>query len=299
MLKEKTAVLVNKAFRLRYQNIGWKVTFVKPGGTLSVSMTGEKCNQGCSHCEGRYLKAMTDISLVSSKPEKYRDKYKSILISGGFLEDMRLPIAEHAKEIRRLKQAGFRLNFHVQRVNGEDIDVIKNYADCVSIDYIASKKIIEEVYKSPSYEPIQTIDTILNLRDSVKVVPHITLGLDRGKIDSEYKGLEDLKKADIDYLVLNIIRPGKNTEFESINIPSNQEILRFLCAARIKFPYISISLGCMRPGGSLRIKIDNMALLAGLNTIVNPLTMSMEYAVSLGLEPDFYEECCALGILIY
>jgi uncharacterized radical SAM superfamily protein len=296
---KKTALLVDRAFSLRNQNLGWKVTFVKPHATLSVSMTGTECCQRCAHCDGRYLNSMTHIENVVSDPEQYLEQYSSLLISGGFIEDMRLPIAENEENIRKLKQAGFRLNFHVQKVRGRDIEVISTYADSVSIDYMASPKIIQDVYKTTSYEPPQIIDTILNLRDSVKVVPHITLGLEKGRIESEYTAIEDLKQADIDYLVVNVLRPGKNTEFQDVQVPDNKEILRFLCACRSRFPYLSLAIGCMRPGGSLRRKIDNLALIAGFDTIVNPLPETMEYAIRMGLDPSFSEECCALGALIY
>jgi uncharacterized radical SAM superfamily protein len=206
---------------------------------------------------------------------------------------MRIPLYENRDKIKKLKKMGFELNFHAQRLDDKDVPVLLEYASAVSVDYIASEDVIKRVYKSRTFRPGETLKNIFFLRERVKVVVHITLGIDRGVINHEYRALDDLK--DMDYLVINILRAGKNTEFQNVAGPDLKSIFAFFCFARLGFPFIPLCLGCMRPGGKRRLKIDNLALMAGFDTIVNPGVKSMEFALLKGLDPLFFDQCCALG----
>ena len=67
-------------------------------------------------------------------------------------------------------------------------------------------------------------------------------------------------------------------------------------AARLRFPTVPIHLGCMRPHGEYRERLDPLAVRAGVNVIVSPARTAVALARDLGLEVDRREECCAVRL---
>ena len=60
------------------------------------------------------------------------------------------------------------------------------------------------------------------------------------------------------------------------------------------FPQVPLYLGCMRPGGRYRESLDQLALQAGINKIVQPVPALRQLASDLGLTVIRGEECCSL-----
>jgi len=64
--------------------------------------------------------------------------------------------------------------------------------------------------------------------------------------------------------------------------------------ARVALPSVRLYLGCIRPHGGYRQIVDDLAVRAGINGIVNPTRAAEQTAVAWGLEPIWGSECCAL-----
>jgi len=64
--------------------------------------------------------------------------------------------------------------------------------------------------------------------------------------------------------------------------------------ARLRLPDVPLWLGCMRPHGHYRQKLDPLAVRAGVNKIVSPARQAVDMAEELGLTVMCGRECCAL-----
>lgn len=287
--------LFNEAFSIRQENFGWDATLVFPRSTRAVSLTGRNCDQGCAHCNGRFLHSMDGLDSFLKRARRGEvEGVRSLLISGGFTGPMRLPILPFRQSLEELREMGFSLNFHTGLPDEETIDFLASAADAVSIDIVTSSRVLERVYNAPGFSGSEFLDAYLRLRGRTKTVPHLCIGLDGGKIGWEYEAIEKLSALGPAVLTLNILKPSKDTRFEGVDPPPLAEIARFLAIARILLPHTALSIGCMRPGGRYRFRADNIALLAGVNKLVNPVLPTIEFAARLGLNPVPWDACCSL-----
>lgn len=262
------------------------ISFAYPHQTKSISVTGNQCEQDCAHCGGHYLKGMLPISAME------KSTATSFLISGGCRADGAVPIGEYVAQLKTLKQ-GRRYNLHVGLMAEEEIKKISTIADCVSFDFVGDDETIREVFGMErtvqDYSHCYTA-----LRQQVKVMPHICIGLHGGQIRGEYRAVELLQELGVDALTFIIFRPTKGTRYENCLPPKMEEVVKLLGWAREQCPSIPIHLGCMRPGGNYRSEIDQWAVRIGIDTIVNPTPKAVELARELGLSILRREECCVL-----
>ncbi len=107
--------------------------------------------------------------------------------------------------------------------------------------------------------------------------------------------IEDMiKKYPLITLVLVILLPLTGTGMESVVPPSIEEIGEFFETSRLSLPTTPILLGCARPLGAMKIKIDQLAINAGLNGIAFPSEGIVGYAGEKGLKPSFINACCGV-----
>ncbi|MHA1410773.1 MAG: hypothetical protein ACTSQY_10790, partial [Candidatus Odinarchaeia archaeon] len=126
------------------------------------------------------------------------------------------------------------------------------------------------------------------------VVPHICLGLNKGKIKEEFKALKTIKKYNPELLVVIIFTPTKGTKLENTKTVSKYELERFFALLRLIFPQTELSLGCMRPRKKLKITIDNAAFSTGFNRIVLPSIQIKKSASDKGINIKKFNGCCCL-----
>ncbi|MEE9126770.1 MAG: radical SAM protein, partial [Planctomycetota bacterium] len=96
-------------------------------------------------------------------------------------------------------------------------------------------------------------------------------------------------------LVLVVLMPLGGTPMAGVVPPSLPEIGAFFAAARSALPATPVLLGCARPLGDMKEKIDRLAVDAGLNGIAYPADGIVAYARDKGLEPDFINACCGVS----
>ena len=261
----------------------------------SISLTGNYCSLNCAHCGKHYLESMrkpTRRELVDYCVSLEREGYTGCLLSGGLDSRLKVPLDKYAGEIREIKKrTSLKLNAHVGFIDEGDLEWVK-YVDVVSLDFVGDDDVIRRVYKIK-----RTVKDYLRILDlltdaGVRVAPHITIGLDFGKIHWEYRAIDLLVGYPIDVIVLDVLIPTRGTEMENVSAPGVEESLEVVRYARERFDG-EISIGCMRPLGRWRLEFDRGAVLAGVDRLTNPPRKVIEWAKSLR-EVEIIYECCVV-----
>lgn len=262
------------------------IRFDRPTKTMPVSLTGSSCALKCAHCGGHYLRHMQPIWDVDA------DGAASCLISGGCDPAGRVPVTAHLQAVARLRQ-GRRLNWHVGLIQEEELRLIAPYVNVISFDMVGDSETAREVYglELTLDDYLCTFDL---LRRYAPVVPHLTIGLRGGRLSGERAVLKALAVRKLEALILIVLIPTAGTAFANCAPPLLAEVAELLLEARLTLPETRLLLGCMRPHGAYRQMLDELAIRAGLNGIVNPTLNAERMAAELGLQVIWGEECCAL-----
>ncbi|MGL5757054.1 MAG: radical SAM protein [Paraclostridium sp.] len=279
------------AYETKINSFGNKIEFSYPNQTLAVSITDINCSLGCAHCNGQYLKNMTPIN--NYKKDIKKRKITSVLLSGGCSLDGKVPIEKHIELIKELKEKGYKLNSHIGLMDKESIEKVCKYLDYVSFDLVFDEDTIKEVYKINKNRE-EYINTYEYIKKYTNVAPHICIGLKGGNICGEYEIIEYLKDNQPNQLTFIVLIPTKNTEYESTQPPKIEEVIDLLCEARISLPKTKINLGCMRPRGEYRNRLDKLAIECGINKIVLPSKMCKKLVQEKNLDVIESKECCVL-----
>lgn len=264
-----------------------RIIFDYPVDTAVVSLTGMACALHCAHCNARYLEHMLPIEQAL---ERVPDA-PSYLISGGSDRAGKVPVTSHLDEIAALAQHG-RLNWHVGLIDEQEMDAIAPYVHTVSFDFVGDDATIREVYGLERTVEDYT-RTLAALSRRFRVVPHITIGLRGGAIGHELPALRILRDMPhFDTLVFLVLIPTAGTAYEGRQPPAVEAALDIILEGRLMFPDVEISLGCMRPRGEYRDRLDPLAVYAGVNRIVSPARPAVQTAEALGLRVERRRECC-------
>ncbi len=265
-----------------------KIKIVKLDATVSVSVTGTVCYLNCKHCGRHYLEKMIPITETKRIPPST----KSLLISGGSTLDGKVPISDHVEEIKALKALKkFRFNFHTGLVNEKEAAEISKIADAISFDFVGEDDVIKKVYNlnATVADYVKSLENLLKFKK--EIYPHITIGLDCGKISHEYKAIDILSKYNLEKVVFLVFIPTPLTYFEKCQPPTIDEIRSIFEYARKKFD-CDLNLGCMYPKGKIRDEIAMAAVEAGFNTITQPSEKVIEFLRTNGYDLTFQDECC-------
>jgi uncharacterized radical SAM superfamily protein len=306
---------VENPLEIRNEYFPKEITFYGPGlkphitsefsGSLnefvSISVTGNNCALNCEHCNTKMLDKMLDLpsfegSLFDMAKNLHEKRAKGILVSGGSNIWNQVPLLPHMEDMKRIrKELGMVVRVHPGLPDEEtctalaDVDV-----DGVMLDIIGDQETISDVYHLDAipkdYEVVlERLD-----RHGIPAIPHIVLGHYFGKMNGEWAALDMIKKYPPKTLVLVILQPLTGTGMEGVVPPSVDEIGEFFETARSALPTTPILLGCARPLGPIKVKIDQLAIDAGLNGIAFPSEGIVGYASEKGLNPSFVNACCGV-----
>jgi uncharacterized radical SAM superfamily protein len=288
------------AFDIRYENFSNTVRFF-PQPFTPVSVTGTNCELECKHCSSHYLTHMVDASsnnLDNIAADFYKRGEQGMLLSGGSRQDGSVPTYEIADMIRTNKDRyNLLLSAHTGILNRQQASELMSYGlDMALVDVIGSKKTIKEVYgldRTPlHYE--WTLSHLYNF--NIRLAPHIIVGLQGGELDGEFNALELAKKYDPEVVVIVVFIPTDGTEYENKLKPDHNDVIRVITCARQMFPKTPISLSCVRPGGKYRSKLDEYALLAGVDRVAVPSQQCYQTAGDIGLDiVEVEKSCCSYG----
>jgi uncharacterized radical SAM superfamily protein len=223
----------------------------------------------------------------------YGEKYRSCLISGGSDEKGRVPIHEHLPFLARLVSRGFRLNLHTGLLPPGKAAGLESLSPTVSFDFLVDDETIRAVYGNGA-SGNDYLESFRALSKKYPTVPHLTIGLLGGRIRGEYAALEALASEKPEKLVFLVFIPTRGSRFERCSPPPLPKVEKIFSRAREILPGTSFLLGCMRPGGSYRGKLDLLAVKHGFSRLVMPSPAAREAAVRSGLKVVLREECCCL-----
>lgn len=283
----------------RYQNSFFKNS---RWSFVNISVTGRECACRCAHCGGRLLESM----LPARTPEEMRllvDRLaqkgcRGILVSGGSNANGEVPLLPFAPAIGYAKEKGLRVLVHTGLIARKTAAVLKEAGvDQVLLDVIGDESTIREVYRLER-SPEDYLEAMLICREAgLSVAPHVVIGLHYGGIRGEAKALEMISRAAPQALVLVILTPMKGTEMAGVEPPPLEEAAGVIAAARLMNPGIPVALGCARPSGGYKRRLERLAVDCGVNAIAYPDEETVNYARARGLQAVFSEECCSLAVL--
>jgi uncharacterized radical SAM superfamily protein len=283
---KRLADRVEQAWSVRMAHFSTEIGFDYPVDTALISVSGDQCELNCAHCGGHYLKHMRpawDVGDVDAP---------SYLISGGCDARGQVPVTSHLEQMAALR-AGKVMNWHVGFIGREEIEAIAPYVDLISFDFVGDVDTAREVYGLD--KTLQDyVGAYRLLKEYVRVIPHLTIGLRGGQISGEHEALRALSGLDVEELVLLVLIPTPGTRYADRQPPSVETVAGIMAEARLLFPQTPINLGCMRPHGEYRAKLDVMAVKCGLNKIVSPAREAVRLSEELGLQIVHTRECCAI-----
>lgn len=279
-----------------------KVIFARPTATAAISVTGEACGLNCAHCGARYLKGMRppDEALAAFSDPSAR----SVLISGGSDAYGHVPIEGWPERVSR-EHPGLSINCHTGIMDEEGVLRLKGVADVISFDFVSDKRITYGIYGSRS-APEDYVRSFILASNALPTVPHITVGLlgpdsepsfSVGALDEIRALADDGMIPEPPGIVVIVFRPTKGTRMEGMAPPGEAAVADVIRHAKAAFPASPVSLGCMRPAGGYRSRLDVLALQAGADIIVMPAKEAVLFALSEGYEVLAADECCVFPAL--
>lgn len=267
----------------------------------AFSLTGPACALGCDHCQARILAPM----IPATTPERLaaevrtrvaRDRITGFLLSGGSNRRNELPYPRFVPAIRALKAEFPRLRVlaHTALMPADQARALAGAGVEVGMmDVIGDEATIHEVYHLD--RPVADFAAALAAlcASGLRAVPHIVLGLHRGRFLGERNALAIVaRRREIAALVLVVVMPAFARGFAA---PDPAEVGAFFLEARAAIPDRPVLLGCARPVGLPRRAIDAYAVLAGLDGIAHPAPGAVALARALGRPVRHEHACCALG----
>jgi hypothetical protein len=96
-------------------------------------------------------------------------------------------------------------------------------------------------------------------------------------------------------LILVVVMPHYAAHQDLFTPPSPEETGAFIAECRSKLPETEVILGCARPGGEYKQKLDLYAVASGIDSIAFPADGIMEVASEMGLSPEVRYSCCSMA----
>jgi uncharacterized radical SAM superfamily protein len=258
---------------------------------ITVSLTGEQCALQCPHCQGRFLKhmapAITPQGLYDLALESANKGVNGMLISGGCDATGQVPVFKYLDIIKNIKEnIDISINIHTGFIS---LDAIPKLAgkgiDIISFDVIGSPDVVKKIY-GLDLEPGYFGKALTAFRENgLRVVPHITAGLDGGNDSGEEAALETIYRHRPDFIVINALMAPETDE------KSAARFIEVLHMAREILPDdTAIGVGCMRPRG----EILDAALVEelGIAAIVMPSKKLVKGLEALDVVITERDGCC-------
>jgi hypothetical protein len=265
----------------------------------SISITGSFCALRCKHCEGKILKTMlpatTPQNLVDVCTEIENRGGEGCLISGGCLADGSVPLGEFVDAIAKVKRSlKLKVVAHTGIIDFRLATRLKEAGvDAALIDVIGSDATIKEICQLDAN--VDDYERSLSaLHDSgIALVPHVLVGLHYGKLLGESQALQMISKYSPSALIIIGLMPMQGTPMQNRTPPTPLELAKVLVAAKLMMPTTPLVLGCMRPKGEHKMKMDTLAVKAGVDAIAFPTEEAVRIAESLRLRTSFSSSCCS------
>jgi len=269
------------------------------GRFVSISVTGAECALRCEHCDARVLEGMLPLrgaSLYDLCAAVHARGARGVLVSGGSDRQGRVPLLRHVPDlVRARRDLGLLIRVHPGLPDEETAAALGEVGvDGAMLDVIGAEATIREIYHLDL--GVEAYEAVLArlARHGVPLVPHIILGLHRGRMLGEWTALEMIARHPVKALVLVVLMPLTGTPLQDVAPPSVDDIGSFFATARARVPGAPVLLGCARPLGPVKAEIDRRAVLAGLDGIAFPAEGIVAFARDRGRTPRFHDACCGV-----
>lgn len=269
----------------------------------AVSITGGDCKLACDHCQAKILTPMIPARTPEALWRVVNDEIargaRGMLLSGGSNHRNEVEYGGFYPVIRRIKDEfpGFRIALHTALVDQAVARRMEESGvDVAMMDVIGAQDTVTQVYhlKRPVADFEHSLECLT--ATTMKVVPHIVLGLHYGRLLGEWHALEIVARHRPAALVLVVVMPFYASSVRPFVTPDPVVVGRFFADARSALPDIPILLGCARPAGAVKLEIDAYAVMAGLNGIAHPADGMVELAMRLGREVRVTPACCGTAL---
>jgi len=269
----------------------------------AVSVTGDACKLQCDHCKAKILAPMiaatTPEALWRVVNERIDAGAQGMLLTGGSNHRDEVEYGPFLPTVRRIKtrHPEFRIAIHTALVDRDMAHAIEAAGvDAAMLDVIGAQDTVSQVYHLR--RPVADFERSLAalLETSMKVVPHIVIGLHYGQLLGEWAALEMIARQRPSALVLVVAMPFYAPAHRPFAVPGSTQVGRFFLDARRALPDTPLLLGCARPAGRAKLEIDAYAVLAGLAGIAHPADGVVELALRLGREVKITATCCSIAV---
>ena len=270
-----------------------------PDRFVAISLTGRACVLRCEHCQGQLLESMypapTPQLLRDLADELVARGCQGVLLSGGADRQGQVPLDGHLEAIAYLKARGLKVIVHTGLVDKATARGLKTAGvEQVLVDVIGDEETIRQVYHLDK-KPQDYAATLAALKEvGLTIAPHVVVGLHFGRIRGELTALEMITAAEPEAIILVVLNPLPGTPMGRFPPPSAEAVGRLAAVARILNPERQINLGCARPPGPTKARMERLAITAGINALAYPSETSIAYARSLALAVEWVEMCCSL-----
>jgi uncharacterized radical SAM superfamily protein len=265
----------------------------------TISVTGHTCALNCGHCGGKVLQTMhaatSPEALFTLASRLKAEGAVGCLVSGGCLPDGSVPLEGYMDVLARMRhELALTVFVHTGIVGHETALALKSAGiDAALIDVIGS----EQPRHKATHLGGSVADYAASLQAlaaaGLRVVPHVIAGLNEGHLDGEYRALQLINQIQPAALVIIAFMPIRGTAMEKTLPPKPIDVAKVVATARVMFPEVPLTLGCMRPKGNLRGETDILALQAGVDGVAFPSDAAVEYVQTRQVKTVFSAFCCA------
>ncbi|WP_297390270.1 radical SAM protein [Acidiferrobacter sp.] len=269
----------------------------------AISITGGDCKLNCDHCKAKILEPM----IPARSPEDLWRAVNGIveqgaggmLLTGGSNHRNEVEYDRYYATIRRIKDEfpHFRIAMHTALVDDAIAGRMADAGiDAAMMDVIGAQDTITQVYHLR-----RTVDDFERALEaltatSMKVVPHIVVGLHYGQLLGEWNALEIVARHKPSALVLVVVMPTYASELRPFATPDPHEVGQFFGDARTILADVPLLLGCARPAGSVKSLIDAYAVMAGVDGMAHPSDGMVELAARLDRSVRVTPACCSIAV---
>ena len=268
----------------------------------AVSITGPECRLQCDHCRGEVLAPMTP----ARDPATFRRVAEAaaaagaggLLVTGGSNRRNEVEYGPFLPAFRRLKDRypALQLAVHTGLMGpAEAAALAEAGVDVAMVDVVGARDTVRQVYHLKRDPEAFERTLAALLATGMRVVPHIVIGLHYGHLLGEWQALEVLRRQRPPAAVLVVAMPHYAPPERPFRVPEAGEAARFLLDARRALPETDLQLGCARPPGAHRARLDAYAVLAGLDGVVHPAEGVVELARRLGRPVTVAAGCCSVA----
>jgi len=269
----------------------------------SFSITAGACGLNCDHCRAEILKPMLAATSPAMLDQKVRhlvatQDLQGFLLSGGSNRRNEIPYERYYPVVERLKRdfPQMSIAIHTALTDAAGARAMEAAGvDTAMMDVIGANETIREVYHLD--RPVEDFEATLAAlcTTSMRVSPHIVVGLHYGRILGEPNALDIVSRHAVEALVLVVVMPfyAKPGLFA---VPDTAEVGRIFGEARRRLQDRQVLLGCARPPGLHKRAVDAYAVMAGLDGIAFPADGVVGVARAVGR--PFHQEhaCCSIKL---